>query len=207
MFFEACMVKLQLKSILIVPALVFLFVAPALSAIIPDDSEAAHEIAATTGQKQLRYHLATLPSTNKKRVDAMCVKFLTLIPKAMLIPRTVDSSVYRLISGTFDSIESARRHKTGLMQFCESPFVLKTDQGYTVIAGSQLSEALALAEQKRLEGKNVSTTILELRLPLKHWQMKSTESFSIRDAVIMASRLAAIGVITTIEPSSQKNNL
>jgi hypothetical protein len=71
-----------------------------------------------------------------------------------------------------------------------------------VIAGSQLTEALAVAEQKRLARNNISTMILALRLPLKQWQMKSTESFSIRDAVTMAGKLAKIGVITTIEQTA-----
>jgi len=88
------------------------------------------------------------------------------------------------------------------MRHCESPFVLKNDQGYSVIAGSQLTEALAVAEQKRLAGKNISTTIIKLSLPLKLWQMKSTESFPVRDAVILANKLAKMGVITTIEQAT-----
>jgi hypothetical protein len=52
-----------------------------------------------------------------------------------------------------------------------------------------------------LSGKNIPTTIVELKLPLKQWQMRSTESFDIRVAVSLASKLAKIGVITTIVPA------
>ncbi len=133
----------------------------------------------------------------------MCLKFLSLIPKAMLVPKTEESTVYRLIADTFYSIEPTKKRKAELMRHCESPFVLKNDQGYLVIAGSQLTEALALAEQKRLADKRISTTIIKLTLPLKQWQMKSTESFPIRDAVIMANKLAKLGVITTIEQAAR----
>ena len=143
-----------------------------------------------------------LHAANKKRVDAMCLKYLSLVPKAMLKHKTTENTVYRLIVDTFDKIESAKKRKAELLQHCESPFVLKRDQGYVVIASSQLTEASALEEQQRLAGKNISTTILELRLPLKKWQMKSAESFNIRDAVTMASRLAKIGVITILEPAT-----
>jgi len=40
-------------------------------------------------------------------------------------------------------------------------------------------------------------------MPLKQWQMKSTESFPIRDAVIIANKLAGMGVITTIEQAAR----
>lgn len=174
----------------------------AQSSTIPDSTEMAHKPHAPSESNLQKYHLVSLPSTNKKRVDVMCTRFLSLIPKAMLIPKTEERTIYRLIAKTFDTIESAKKLKTKLLQQCESPFVVKNDHGFTVIASSQLTEASALAEQKRLARKNIPTTILELRLPLKQWQMNSTESFTIRDAVIMASRLAKIGVITTLEPAA-----
>ena len=133
----------------------------------------------------------------------MCIKFLSLIPKARLIPKTVESTVYRLITDTFETVDPAKKRKAELLRFCESPFVMKSDAGYTVIAGSQLTETLAMEEQMRLVSKNISTTIRELRLPLKHWQMKSSESYNLRDAVDLASKLVRIGVITTIEQSSR----
>lgn len=170
-----------------------------LSADVPDNKIPAKNPDTSIERNPPRYHLVTLPSTNKKRVDAMCIKFLSIIPKAKLIPKTTESTVYRLISNTFDAIDPAKKRKAELLQCCESPFILKNSHGYTLIAGSQMTETLAVAEQKRLISKNIPTTILELRLPLKQWQMKSTESFNIRDAVIIASELARIGVTTTIE--------
>jgi hypothetical protein len=168
----------------------------ALSAPIPDTIATD----SLSERNPLRYHLVTLPSTNKKRVDAMCIKFLSFIPKAMLIPKTVESPVYRLVAYTSDTIEAAKKRKNKLSQQFETSFVAKSVDGYSVIAGSQLTEALAVEEQKRLAGKNLSTTIVELRLPLKQWYMRSTESFTIRDAVVLASKLSKVGVITTIEP-------
>lgn len=192
--------KVSVNSILILLICVITVSGTALSATIPDHKETV--INTPNERDPLHYHLVTLPTPNKKRVDAMCLKFLSLIPKAMLIPKTSESTVYRLIANTFDTSESAKKRKAELVKYCESPFVVRSEQGYCVIAGSQLTETLAVAEQKRLAGKNIQTTILELRLTLKEWQMKSTESFNIRDAVIMASRLAEIGVLTTIEPTA-----
>ena len=196
------MVKISVNSIIFVLISAITVSCTALAATIPDNKETAHKLDTSNERNPLRYHLVTLPSSNKKRVDTMCIRFLSLIPKAMLIPKTAESTVYRLITNTFDTIESAKKRKAELLHYCESPFVVKSNNGYSVIAGSQLTEALAVAEQKRLAGKNISTTILELRLPLKQWQMKSTESFKIRDAVSMASKLAKIGVITTIESTA-----
>lgn len=196
------MVKVSVNSIILALISAITVSGPALSAAIPDNNETPHTLDASNEQNQLQYRLVTLPSTNKKRVDAMCIRFLSLIPKAMLIPKTAERTVYRLIANTFDSIEPAKKRKAELAQHCESPFIVSSDHGYSVIAGSQLTEMLAVAEQKRLAAENISTTILELRLPLKQWQMKSTKSFTIRDAVILASRLARIGVITTIEPAA-----
>jgi len=192
--------KVSVNSIILALISAMIVSGPALSATIPDSIETAQTHDSSNEQNPFHYHLVTLPSTNKKRIDAMCIRFLSLIPKAMLIPITAESTVYRLIAGTFDSIESAKKRKAELLHHCESPFVVKNNQGYAVIAGSQLTETLAVAEQKRLAAKHISTTILELRVPLKQWQMKSTESFTIRDAVTLASKLTRIGVITTIEP-------
>jgi len=192
------MIKIPFTSIILLLVSVISFSATALSAEISDNIT-ADKIESINKQPPAQHHLITLPSTNKKRVDAMCIKFLSLIPKAKLVPKTEESTVYRLIADTFDSIEPTKKRKAELMRHCESPFVLKNDQGYSVIAGSQLTEDLAVAEQKRLAGKHISTTIIKLTLPLKQWQMKSTESFPIRDAVIMANKLAKMGVITTIE--------
>jgi hypothetical protein len=196
------MVKVSVNAIILMLISAVTVSATALPAALPDTGETIQRLDISNEGNPPLYHLVTLPSTNKKRVDAMCIKFLYVIPKAVLTPKTAERTVYRLVANTFDTIESAKKRKAELLQHCESPFVLKSSQGYTVIAGSQLTEALAAAEQKRLAAKNISTTILELRLPLKQWQMKSTESFTIRDAVIMASRLAKVGVITTIEPST-----
>jgi hypothetical protein len=195
------MVKVSVKSLIFMLISAVTVSATALPAL-PDTSETIQKLDISNEGNPSLYHLVTLPSTNKKRVDAMCIKFLYVIPKAVLTPKTAERTVYRLVANTFDTIESAKKRKAELLQHCESPFVLKSNQGYSVIAGSQLTEALAAAEQKRLAAKNISTTILELRVPLKQWQMKSTESFTIRDAVIMASKLAKVGVITTIEPTA-----
>lgn len=196
------MIRVSVTSIIFLLVYGIAVSGTALSATIPDNIETIPQLDTSYENNSLQYHLATLPSTNKKRVDAMCIKFLSLIPKARLIPKTEESTVYRLIVDTFDTIEPAKKRKAELLRHCESPFIMKSDHGYSVIAGSQLTEALAVEEQKRLAGKNISTTILQLRLPLKQWQMKSTVSFNIRDAVIMASKLAKIGVITTIEQTT-----
>jgi len=197
------MIKIPFTSIILLLFSVVSFNATALSAEISDNKDAIDKIETIDQLPPVQHRLVTLPSTNKKRVDAMCIKFLSLVPKAMLVPKTEESTVYRLIADTYDSIEPTKKRKAELMRYCESPFVLKNDHGYSVIAGSQLTEALALAEQKRLAGKHISTTIIKLTMPLKQWQMKSTGSFPIRDAVIIANKLAGMGVITTIEQAAR----
>lgn len=172
--------------------------AAAQSSALPDRGEAAY----TVDSPSTRYRLMTLPSTNRKKVDAMCLRFLSLIPKARLIPKTEERTVYRLVAGTFATLESAKKCKAELSQHGGSPFLVRDDNGYSVIAGSQLTESLALAEQQRLAARKITTTIRELRLPLREWQMMSNESFVIRDAVILAGRLAKIGVVTILEPAA-----
>lgn len=166
------------------------------------DNKAARMSGVSTEPAPLTYHLVTMPSTNKKRVDAMCIKFLSIIPKAKLIPKMEVRTVFRLVANSYDKLEAAKKRKTELTGLGIATFVAVNDTGYSVIAGSHFTEPLALEEQRTLTEKNVSTTIHELRLPLKEWQMISTESFTIRDAVIMASRLAKIGVITTLQPAA-----
>jgi hypothetical protein len=172
---------------------------PAWAEPAQDSQQSAQKQALTNELNLPRYHLVTPPSTNKKRVDAMCIRFLSQIPKAKLIPKTEEVTVYRLVENVFDTAEAARKRKVELLRHCESPFVLKSDQGYTLVAGSQLTEALALEEQKRLAARKITTKIQELKLPLRQWQMQSAESFTVRDAVGLASRLAEKGVVTTIE--------
>jgi len=196
------MVKVTIYTMIIVLLSAIAVSATALSAAIPDGNETARQLDAAIRSTSHKYHLVTLPSTNKKRVDAMCIRFLSVIPKAMLIPKTEERTVYRLVAKTFDKIESAKKRKAELSQHRESPFLAVNENGYSVVVSSQLSETLALAEQKRLAGKNITTSILELRLPLKQFQMRSNESFAIRDAVSLAARLAKIGVITTLEPTA-----
>jgi hypothetical protein len=195
------MIKVSVNSIIPVLISAIIFSGTALSATIPDKKESAYTLDTSNVQNQLKYHVVTLPSTNTKRVNAMSIKFLSLIPKAMLIPKTSEHTVYRLVANTFDSFELSKKRKTELLQQCESPFIVKSNDGYSVIASSQLTETLAGLEHKILAGKNIPTTIVELKLPLKQWQMRSTESFDIRVAVSLASKLAKIGVITTIVPA------
>jgi len=52
----------------------------------------------------------------------------------------------------------------------------------------------------RLAAKKIVTTIHELRVALKEWQMRSEESFCLRDAVHIAAKLSELGVVTTLEP-------
>jgi|GEM_PF-5541464 len=197
------MVRASINCIVILVCYAIVFSGTVHSTTTSDLKEVPNNLETSSELNSLQYHLVTVPSTNRKRVDAMCIKFLSLIPKARLIPKTVESTVYRLITDTFETVDPAKKRKAELLRFCESPFVMKSDAGYTVIAGSQLTETLAMEEQMRLASKNISTTIRELRLPLKHWQMKSSESYNLRDAVDLASKLVRIGVITTIEQSSR----
>jgi hypothetical protein len=196
------MFKFKVCSIFLILILTNSVGSIALSSTIPNSTETANKLDASTESNIHKYYLVTLPSTNKKRVDSMCIKFLSLIHKAKLIPKTEERTIYRLITDKYVNIESAKRLKAELLKQCETPFVIKNDNGYSVVASSQLTENFALAEQKRLASKNIPTTILVLSLPLKQWQMKTTESFNIRDAVLMASRLAKIGVIATLEPTT-----
>jgi hypothetical protein len=131
----------------------------------------------------------------------MSLQFLSLIPRAKLIPKTEENTVYRLVANTYDTIGPARKRAKELSHACESPFVTTEASGYSVIAGSQLTEALALAEKERLAARNIPTEIYELRVPLRKWQMKSSESFSVREAVTLAGKLSKCGVITTLEPA------
>jgi hypothetical protein len=195
--------RFSINSMVLALIYVLTFSGTAFSATKPDSQVAAGVADESTDRAPIQYRLMTLSSTNKKRVDAMCVKFLTIIPKAMLIPHTTESTVYRLLANTYDTIELAKKRKAELLRYSESPFVVKNNQGYSVVAGSQLTETLALAEQKKLAGNDISSTIQELRLPLKRWQMKSTESYTIRDAVLLASKLAKIGVIAIIVPATE----
>lgn len=176
--------------------------AAAQSSALPDRVETAYTVDSSKRSPSSYYHLMTLPSTNRKKVDAMCLRFLSLIPKARLIPKTEERTVYRLVAGTFATLESAKKRKAELSQHGGSPFLVRDDNGYSVIAGSQLTESLALAEQQRLAARKITTTIRELRLPLREWQMMSNESFVIRDAVVLAGRLAKIGVVTILEPAA-----
>lgn len=153
-----------------------------------------------SAQKLARYHVVTVPATNKKRVDAMCIRYLSVIPKAKLIPKASETTVYRLIATTHDTLPAAKKRRNDLLPYGESPFVMTTSYGYSVVVGSQLTEALAEAERQRLAAKNIVTTIHELRVALKEWQMRSEESFSLRDAVHIAAKLSELGVVTTLEP-------
>ncbi len=196
------MVKVAVCSILLVLGFVVSVCGTALSSSIPTSTETTRPLDTAIEGTPGTYHLVTVPSTNKTKVDAMCIKFLSLIPKAMLIPKTEERTVYRLVANTFDRLESAKKRKAELSRQGIATFIVTDDTGYAVIAGSHVTGTLALEEQKQLAAKNITASIRELRVPLKEWQMKSTESFSIRDAVIMAGRLAKLGVITTLQPAA-----
>jgi hypothetical protein len=189
-----------LKSLVLTLLMVVSGICPALSA-----TEAGYE-GLGDGQgpvdnlSSVRYRLATLPSINRKKVDAMCLRFLSLIPKAMLIPRSRERTVYRLVTDNYDTLEAAKRRKAELSHYSEEPFILKENASYYVVVGSFSTEESAQVEQRRLADKRITTSVVERTLFLKHWQMKSTESYSIRDAVIMASKLSKAGVTTVLEP-------
>lgn len=193
--------KILLTTTLSVFCAAIMFCGSAHSAGTPKISESAQVLDSSNERNPLRYHLVTVPSTNRHRVNAMSLQFLSLIPRAKLIPKTEENTVYRLVANTYDTIGPARKRVKELSHACESPFVTTEESGYAVIAGSQLTEALALAEKERLAAKNIPTEIYELRVPLRKWQMKSSESFSVREAVTLAGKLSKCGVITTLEPA------
>lgn len=193
--------KILFTTALSVLCAAVMFCGTAHSAGMPNISESAQVLDSSNERNPLRYHLVTVPSTNRHRVNAMALKFLSLIPKAKLIPKTEESTVYRLVAATCDTLDSARKRAKELSPAGESPFVTTEKSGYAVIAGSQLTETLALAEQQRLAARNIPTEIREQRVPLRKWQMKSNESFPIREAVTLAGKLSQIGVTTTLEPA------
>jgi len=195
-------VKAAACLILLVPVFVVSICGTARSSSIPASAETSQPLETAIERTPDTYHLVTAPSINKKKVDAMCIKFLSLIPKAMLIPKTEERAVFRLVANTYDRLESAKKRKAELSHHGMDTFIVVDDTGYSVIAGSHVTETLALEEQRQLAARNVTATIREQTVPLKEWQMKSTQSFTIREAVIMANKLAKLGVITTLVPAA-----
>jgi hypothetical protein len=116
------------NSIIIVLSCAITVSSTALSATIPEIKGTAQKLDTSNVWNPRHYHVVTLPSTNMRRVDGMCLNFLSLIPKAMLIPSTAERTVYRLVANTYDTIESAKKGKSKLAQHCEFPFVVKNNK-------------------------------------------------------------------------------
>lgn len=146
------------------------------------------------------YNLVTPPSLNKKKVESTFKKIRAEIPKAEIRNKIEERLFYRLVVRCFDNIAPAKSLQADLTKSSRTPFILQENNTYCVVASSQMTHEAAVAEQKQLAAKQISAHIVELNLPLPHWQVKSGNYHDLRDAVNMANSMSMKGLITTIEP-------
>ena len=167
-----------------------------------EGGEVLRELHASIERTSVTYHLSTIPSPNRKKVDAMCLRYLGILPKAVLIPKNEERTVYRLIAGTFDTVSEAKKRRNELAGRIDSPFVINDGGKYSVVVASHLTEALAGMEQVQLAARGIDAAVKTQRINLKLWQMKSIESFKLRDAVDLTGKMAVVGVTTLLEPAN-----
>lgn len=161
----------------------------------------------TAQSKQSVYSLVTAPSINKKKIDLLYGKIRSSMPSAEIRKNIEERVIYRLVAQCFDNISPARRLQSELLKYSQAAFIIPMDDSYCAAASSHTTEKAALAEQKRLAGKNINVKMVKLSLQLPHWRVKSGDFQRLRDAVYEANRISTQGVITIIEPFDDKADI
>jgi len=153
--------------------------------------------------KQDAYMLVTTPSLNKKNVESTLKRVQTTIPSAELIETFKERDFYRVVVKCFKNISDAKLLNANLSKNHKTPFVVKSNELYCVVASSQMTKEAALDDQKKLSTKHLNTTIVKMSLPLPHWQIKISDYCDLRDTVKMANTISMNGLMTTIEPTTK----
>ena len=149
---------------------------------------------------QKSYHLVTSPSLHKKKVEALYYKIHSQFPSAELINSTKEMIVYRMVVKYCETIDQAKLLRAEIRKSTKTPFIIKSNDLYSVIASSQMALKSALAEQEELSGKQIKTTLLKTSQRLPNWQITNGTNLALRDAVTMAYAMSLKGFVLTIEP-------
>lgn len=190
----------NVHSILLVLFLTHFCVSVALSSDESPDHNATYQQSSSDGSKQPGYLLVTPPSVNKKKIESMLKKIRSDVPRAEIRKKIEERVLYRLVTQCFDSLPLAEKKRADLFKSSRTPFIVKSDNSFCVVASSQMTIKGAFAEQKQLAEKHVKANIVKLSLPLALWQVKSSDVYDLRNAVRMANAVSVKGLITTIEP-------
>ena len=156
--------------------------------------------ASVDSDSQKGYHLVTPPSLHRKRVETLYNRIHSQFPSAELKNSTKEMIVYRMVVKYFDTIDQAKLLRAELRKNTKTPFIVKTNDLYSVIASSQMTQKSALAEQEELSEKQIKTTILKTSQLLPNWQITNGSNLALREAVTMAYAMSLKGFILTIEP-------
>lgn len=129
----------------------------------------------------------------------MLEKVRSEIPRSEVVSKNENKVYYRLVVGCFNDIGSAKKLNAELSRKSIPSFITLSRKKYSVIASSHLSEQYALEEQKLLADKNVRSSIIKTTRSLPYWQIRSIDTYEIREAVYTASIMTMKDLITTVE--------
>jgi cell division septation protein DedD len=110
-------------------------------------------------------------------------------------------NVYRLLSSCRDDLPSAARERARIAPKSGSPFIIRDNGSYCVVAASLFTEATAHKGQYRLSRLGIKTKIEAFQVPLTVQRITIGPIAERQEAETVQKLLTTQGITTSIETS------
>lgn len=156
-------------------------------------------IASIAAPKPRNYTLTTGATPNRKQLYNLQKK----VQKAGIRPVVQEElktvNVYRLLSSCRDDISAASRERARIAPRSGSPFIIRNNGSYCVVAASLFTEATAQEGQKLLSRQGIETKIATFQVPLTVQRLTIGPIAERHEAEAVQKALSTRGITTSIE--------
>ena len=168
---------------------------------LPSRMQGKPLIAPIPAPKPQNYTLTTGETPNRKKLYTLQKK----VQKAGIRPVVQEElktvNVYRLLSSCRDDLPAASRERARIAPKSGSPFIIRNNGSYCVVAASLFTEATAQEGQKWLSRQGIETKIAMFQVPLPVQRITIGPIAERHEAEAVQKALTTRGIITSIETS------
>ena len=146
-----------------------------------------------------KYALATEDTPNRKELCDLQKKVQHAGIHPVVLSEVKPVTVYRLLSSCRDDLPGATRDLARIASRIGTPFIIRNNGSYCVVAASLFSEATARAGQKMLRRKGIKTRIETFLVPLPVQRITVGPMTERREAEAVRKMLSTRGVSMSVE--------
>lgn len=166
---------------------------------LPSRMQGKPLIAPIPAPKPRNYTLATGETPNRKKLDTLQKKVQRAGIRPVVQEALKTVNVYRLLSSCRDDLPAASRELARIAPRSDSPFIIRNNGSYCVVAASLFTEATAQEGQKRLSRQGIKTKVATFQVPLTVQRITIGHFAERQEAETMQKTLTTRGITTSIE--------